>query len=105
MQDVHTRLSSGTCNEEKVKIAVIDTGIELSNVQRDIYDRNDDMRYKSWIDGAEGIENSKDEVGHGTHVATLLSKIAQNATIHVARVFKERKPNMQTELQNVAKVC
>lgn len=105
MQDVHSRLSVESSNDEKVKIAVIDTGVELSDLQRDIYDRNDDMQYKSWIDdNEEGIENGKDDVGHGTHIATLLAKIARNATIHVARVFKERKPNMTTELKNVAQV-
>jgi hypothetical protein len=105
MQDVHSRLSSGSGSDERVKIAVIDTGVELSEVQRDIYNKNDDMQYKSWINGdEEGIENGKDDVGHGTHIATLLARIARNATIHVARVFKERKPNMATELKNVAQV-
>ena len=105
MQDVHTRLSTEPRHTEKVKIAVIDTGIELSETQRSIYDRDDEMQYKNWVDrDEEGIEHGKDSVGHGTHIATLLARIAQNATIHVARVFKARKPNMRTELKNIAQV-
>jgi subtilisin family serine protease len=103
--DVHTRVYADNYGGKRVKIAVLDTGIELSNRQKEIYDHRKDMMYKSWIEAdGEGIENSRDDVGHGTHVATTLARVAPNAIIHVAQVFTKRKPNMETELKNVAQV-
>ncbi len=97
---------AGYRGKKKVKIAILDTGIELSDDQRAIYERQDSkFIYKSWIDdNEEGFEKGRDDVGHGTHLATLLKRVAQHAVVYVARVFKERKPNMATEVKNVAKI-
>lgn len=112
-EDVHTRVyleSDNLSTQEKVKIAILDTGIELSSEQRDIYEldiygHEREIEYKSWIDEVEEMGDMwKDDVGHGTHLATLLARIAPNAIIHVARVFRDRKPDMGTEPQNVAQV-
>lgn len=88
-----------------VKIAILDTGIELSESQKEIYEEDSEFIYKSWVDdNEEGFDSGKDDVGHGTHLATLLKKVARYAIVHVARVFKARKPNMATEVKNVAQV-
>lgn len=91
--------------QDKVKVAILDTGIELSDDQKDIYDRDRNFRYKSWVgESTEEIETRKDGAGHGTHLATLLARIAPNAIVHVGRVFKKRKPNLKTDPKNVAQV-
>jgi Subtilase family len=88
-----------------VKIAILDTGIQLSDQQMDIYLEERKIKYKSWVDEEkEGHEIWRDAVGHGTHLATLLVKVAPFATIHMARVFRNRRPNMKTEFGNVAQV-
>ncbi|KAM0520623.1 hypothetical protein ACHAPE_003020 [Trichoderma viride] len=63
-----------------------------------MYDANPRFEYRSWV--GEDAE-WKDDVGHGTHLAVLLRKIAPNAAIHVARVFKKR-PHVEKSAQNIA---
>ncbi|KAK2759746.1 subtilisin-like protease [Colletotrichum kahawae] len=76
-----------TSNERRIKIAILDSGIELTSEHREKYDFEPRIQYKSWVDGhAEW----RDDVGHGTHLAILLRKVAPNAEIHMARVFKSR---------------
>ncbi|KAL5092194.1 hypothetical protein Trisim1_002079 [Trichoderma cf. simile WF8] len=82
----------------RVKIAILDSGIELSQDQKDMYDVEPKIEYRSWI---EEDREWKDDVGHGTHLAVLLRKIAPNAGIHVARVFKKR-PHVEKSAQIIA---
>lgn len=77
----------------RVKIAILDSGIELSKDTRDMYDFEPKIQYRSWVDEDE---TWKDEVGHGTHLAILLRKIAPNAIIHVERVFKKKPTTSST---------
>jgi hypothetical protein len=78
---------SSVSDKRRVKIAILDSGIQLSTTNKDIYDFEPKIQYKSWIDqDAEW----KDDAGHGTHLAVLLRKIAPDAIVHVARVFKKR---------------
>ncbi|KAL7919842.1 hypothetical protein ACQKWADRAFT_300209 [Trichoderma austrokoningii] len=83
---------------QRVRIAILDSGIELSRDQKDMYDTDPGFEYRSWV-GADG--EWKDDVGHGTHLAVLLRKIAPNAAVHVARVFK-KKPHIDKSAQNIA---
>ncbi|KAH7176810.1 peptidase S8/S53 domain-containing protein [Dactylonectria macrodidyma] len=79
------------CNDQRIKIAILDSGIELSQDNKDIYDDGSQIKYQSWVDDSP---EWKDQVGHGTHLATLLRRIAPNSLLHVARVFK-KKPSMK----------
>ncbi|KKP05304.1 subtilase [Trichoderma harzianum] len=88
----------GTTEPQRVKIAILDSGIELSKDQKDMYDVEPKIQYRSWIE--EGTE-WKDEVGHGTHLAVLLRKVAPNAIIHVARVYKKR-PHVEKSAHTIA---
>jgi hypothetical protein len=83
-----------------VRIAILDSGINLSPIQKEIFDENSDIKYRSWIGDSAVWE---DEVGHGTHLATLLRRIAPNAMIHVARVF-HKKPTIKSSAQIIADV-
>ncbi|KAJ4376387.1 hypothetical protein N0V83_001670 [Neocucurbitaria cava] len=80
-------------NARRVKIAILDSGIELSQDTKDMYDFEPKIQYRSWVDEDE---TWKDEVGHGTHLAILLRKIAPNAMIHVERVFKKKPTTSST---------
>ncbi|KAL6399874.1 hypothetical protein AUP68_17283 [Ilyonectria robusta] len=77
--------------DKRIKIAILDSGIELSQDNQDIYNNTSEIKYQSWVDEED---EWKDQVGHGTHLATLLRKIAPNSLIHVARVYK-KKPTMK----------
>lgn len=91
-------------NAPPVRIAILDSGIELSQEQRDDYDleREHKIVYKSWID-KENME-WKDKDGHGTHLTILTHRIAPRAAIYVARVY-ETDPGMETNSRtNIAEV-
>lgn len=80
-------------NEDKVRVAIIDTGIELPAGCESIYP-GQIMECRSWLttndpDGTlEGGDRDLD--GHGTHSTGLILKLAPNATVYVARVFESR---------------
>ncbi|ROW15178.1 hypothetical protein VPNG_03034 [Cytospora leucostoma] len=83
-----------------VKIAILDSGIHLSDYHKRMYDKDPPkILYQSWIDEPTKQEDDK---GHGTHLATLLRRIAPCAVIHVARVYKHH-PDDQTSRGNIAK--
>ena len=90
---------SRASDARQVKIAILDSGIELSQDAEDMYDCEPRIRYKSFLDQDT---KWKDEVGHGTHLAILLRKIAPNAVVHVGRVFK--KEPTEGSANNIAEV-
>jgi len=77
-----------------VKIAIIDTGIELPSEASNLYG-DQIVEFRSWLqcsgkDDLELRKGNKDLDGHGTHCVSVLLKVAQNAHIYVARAFKSR---------------
>lgn len=103
--DAHARIESrlrnpGASNAQRVKIAILDSGIQLSPDHRAMYDIEPRIQYGSWVNS--DVE-WKDDVGHGTHLAILLRKIAPNAIIHVARVF-EKEPSIERSAESIAEV-
>lgn len=91
---------SATSENARVKIAILDSGIELSAEHQDWYDDEPKIQYWSGIDEDA---RPRDDIGHGTHLTILLRKIAPKAAVHVARVFQKRpKGNKSAEV--IAKV-
>jgi len=86
-------------DNKRIKIAILDSGIDLSQLCLDIYNTEPKIQYRSWVDDSP---DWIDEVAHGTHLAVLLRKIAPNAIVHVGRVFKKRPTMASAEC--VAKV-
>jgi subtilisin family serine protease len=91
---------SGVSDAKRVKIAILDSGVDLSPDHKNMYDFEPKMVYRNWIE-QDSIWN--DDVGHGTHLAVLLRKIAPNAVIHVARVFKN-KQKVENAAERIAEV-
>ncbi|KAJ6031362.1 hypothetical protein N7540_002094 [Penicillium herquei] len=90
------KLRMNVPDSKRVKVAILDTGIDLSYDQQLIYDEYSRMQYKSWVDSDP---EWKDENGHGTHLATLLLRVAPNAIVHVARVFKKDRQMLDSAQQ------
>lgn len=87
-------------DKPRVKVAILDSGLELSAEHQQCYDHEPKIQY--WT-GLDEDANQRDDVGHGTHLAILLRKIAPRAAVHVARVFKKTpKGNQSAEM--IAKV-
>ena len=91
--------NSSASNAQRVKVAFLDSGIQLSQDNLDIYNVEPSIKYKSWVDEAT---DWRDEAGHGTHLATLFRKISPNAIVHVGRVF--RKNPSAKSADTIAKV-
>lgn len=72
----------------RVKIAILDTGLDLSH--RDIIKAKDEGRLKYW-DFVDDTEAIKDDDGHGTHCTSIALQYAPNAEIFVGRVFRKRQ--------------
>ncbi|CZR51368.1 uncharacterized protein PAC_01243 [Phialocephala subalpina] len=69
----------------RVKIAVLDTGADLSHP--DIIDATQRGLVK-YYDFVKNESSMSDLDGHGTHCTSLLLKFAPNAEIHIGRVFQ-----------------
>jgi len=55
----------------------------------------DRIKYRDWVDGKS---QKVDLVGHGTHAAGLLLKIAPNAIVCVARVVRDGTTKIDTAI-------
>ena len=76
-----------TTKEERIKIAVLDTGVQQETFenwlqQRQIRNR---VSYTSFVNGDSGYPPC-DDADHGTHIAALLLRTAPNADVLIARV-------------------
>lgn len=77
----------------RVRIAVIDTGIDLGNPLIQAVRTYDPSPIRpewcrSWVGGEQDFH---DDVGHGTNCAYLAHKAAPDADIYVAKVFSDKK--------------
>jgi hypothetical protein len=73
---------------QKVKVAILDTGVDVTHP--DIAKIKEDGRiiYHDFIDCSD---DAKDDDGHGTHYTSVLAKLAPNAEIYVGRVFQSSR--------------
>lgn len=68
---------------ERIRIAVLDTGIDTTDKMIRSASRSRIKDKRSWVGS---IQNYEDEYGHGTHVTRLLLKMAPAAEIYVAKI-------------------
>ena len=64
--------------EKRVKIAILDTGIDLDNK----YISSKKGRIKCWPSNQE----CRDTDGHGTHVAYLLLRLTKHVELRIAKI-------------------
>ena len=87
---------------ERIRIAVLDTGYDPATTFFKDPDRR--RRIRKWKDYVvEGSTTGQDKNGHGTHVLSLVMKVAPAADIYVARVARDTK-DLENSTGNVAKV-
>jgi hypothetical protein len=70
--------------QDRVKIAILDSGIDMSNSFISFCRKR--ITYQSFLPGDTRVE---DDIGHGTHTAGLVLQVARNADIYVARVTRD----------------
>jgi subtilisin family serine protease len=72
----------------RVKIAILDTGLDLTHPDMADESKDGRLQYYDFVDNSATI---KDLDGHGTHCTSILAKLAPNAEIFVARVFQKSR--------------
>jgi subtilisin family serine protease len=100
---VHNRIEKPTKylpDTLPVKIAVLDTGIDLDHPFIKAAMRLKRIKEtKSFVDNDETM---KDESGHGTHVTALLLRVAPEAKIYIAKVAKDEEIPSDHRITNVS---
>lgn len=84
-----------------VRIAVLDTGCD-DNAPFFLHPDNG-PRLKEWKDWVDGSDQWQDSHGHGTHLVSLVMKIAPEAHIYVGRIAKSPDKLFEAS-KNVAEV-
>jgi hypothetical protein len=88
-EQFHQRVKKPLRNGVRVKIAVLDTGVDLEQleIQLDEAKRTRDpiIALRSFIE-PEAEHGYKDTCGHGTHVMEILLKLAPEADFYIAKI-------------------
>lgn len=86
---------------ERIRIAVLDTGCDNDAPFFHLPDNG--PRLKQWKDWVDGSASWQDLHGHGTHLVSLIMRIAPEADIYVARIAESPDQLMKAG-ENVAEV-
>lgn len=101
MGDVFSAFQKPELAKKRIRIAVLDTGYDPDAV---FFNRGRKRRLQGWQDYVDkGQLHAKDEDGHGTHVLSVLMKVAPAADIFVARVARDT-PDLENATGNIAQV-
>ena len=65
---------------ERLKVAVLDTGIDITHPHFDGEGRLKTRR--SWVDSAADVDNC----GHGTHIVSTILRLTRNVDVYVAKI-------------------
>jgi subtilisin family serine protease len=65
---------------ERLKVAVLDTGIDIKHPDFDAEERIKELR--SWANTAAGSDKS----GHGTHIVSTILSLTRNVDVYVAKI-------------------
>lgn len=114
-QDRCHGLREGAKKATRIKIAVLDTGLQLPGALQENYEDQERINFQQSatfipVTGGEDTHEWKvDCDGHGSRVGQIILQVAPTADLHVAKVFKTRDdladPNIATQVhKRIAKV-
>jgi hypothetical protein len=87
-----------------VKVAVLDTGIDLEHPSLKKYRDKNQISGVFCRDFVTSRDPIQDSTGHGTHCAHVILKICNTARIYAARVFESDEID-ENALDRIIKVC
>ncbi|KAF4454857.1 hypothetical protein F53441_2727 [Fusarium austroafricanum] len=109
METVVSAFDKGDYTKRRIRIVVLDTGYDPEAIFFEDKDRRRRLKRRSetgwignWKDFVDDLPSPVDDHGHGTHVLSVLMKVAPAADVFVARVARNDS-ELQTSAQNVAK--
>ncbi|KAL8296209.1 hypothetical protein RB601_003593 [Gaeumannomyces tritici] len=84
-RDLSDKFTKEPGTTARIKVAILDTGLDLTHptIKDDCRGRIKD--WKSWLPGRAGTDVC-DASGHGTHVAALLLDIAPESDVYIAQI-------------------
>ncbi|KAL8364522.1 hypothetical protein RB595_003685 [Gaeumannomyces hyphopodioides] len=84
-RDLSDKFTEEPGTTARIKVAILDTGLDLTHptIKNDCRGRI--KEWKSWLPGRAGT-NVCDASGHGTHVAALLLDIAPESDVYIAQI-------------------
>jgi subtilisin family serine protease len=85
-------------NDKRVKVAILDSGIDPSHPEFSNHTFGD-HNSRDWT----GSSATFDRVGHGTHAAALVLRVAPKAELYIGKVFNSSNGDTQTP-RHVAEV-
>jgi subtilisin family serine protease len=91
-------------NTKPIKIAVLDTGVDVTHsfIKGAM---KKPQRIKTTRSFVDGVKDTQDSHGHGTHVAALLLKVAPDAHLYIARVASGGKIPAHHNIADVSPAC
>lgn len=100
-------LDASPPSHEPVKIAILDTGVDMTHPLYRLEEIRDRIKRQDFTEPASGdIPRSEDDIdGHGTHISHVLLRVAPYAELYVGKVLqssKEQDPNMAEHVAQVA---
>jgi subtilisin family serine protease len=87
-----------------VKVAVLDTGIDLDHPLLESYKKIGQISQGLCNDLVTGQVPNRDSTGHGTHCAHTILKVCKTARLYIARVFESDEGD-EAALERIIKVC
>lgn len=84
--ELHPALPRIPNKKDRIRIAVLDTGICMDDNFIHLKENRTRITYQSFVTGDPNPTEPSDLVGHGTHVAGLLLQVAPSADIYVAKI-------------------
>ncbi|KAJ8117107.1 hypothetical protein OPT61_g1614 [Boeremia exigua] len=84
--DLRKTLKTGRARGPPLKIAILDSGIDMGH--EDVAEADEDDRigdYQVFVENSD----TQDHCGHGTHIAGIILQLTENAHIYVAKVTDE----------------
>ncbi len=92
-----------TQSQARIRVAILDTGYDRNSIF--FWNSSRKSRVRGWKDWVGNLPKARAEDldGHGTHVVSLVMKMAPAADIYVARVAKDTD-GLQGASRNVAEV-
>ncbi|KAF4628160.1 hypothetical protein G7Y89_g9988 [Cudoniella acicularis] len=88
---------------ERIRVAVLDTGIDVSDDFLHRFWTKRQIIYQNFVPGGLSTEHPQDDVGHGTYIASILFKMAENVDLYVARVSPDGKTWSNEQVEKAIK--
>ena len=86
--------------EDRIKVAILDTGVDTSHDKLKPFWRRQQIIYQDFVGPGPGIP--QDEHGHGTHVTSILLDVVKNANVYVGRITKDGKTFNSERVEKVS---